>query len=263
VQSRLARGHDAAAADLEYGSHPRQRLDLYAPADPESASLPVLLWVHGGGFLRGEKSSPDHPFNAHVGRWAARNGFLGAVMNYRLAPEFTWPAGGEDVGRAVDWLRLHATGYGGDSNRLVLAGTSAGAVHIGTYLQLRPGVKEVQGAILMSGLYGVTPMIGPDMAYFGPDQSVYARQACLEAIAKSPIPLFVACAEFDPPRFQAETLALLEAALNARGSMPRAHFASGHNHYTLAMHLGTEDKRLSNEMLSFAHECCGNRINEE
>jgi acetyl esterase/lipase len=256
----LAQGHAATATDLEYGSHPRQRLDLYGPTtDLEPAILPILLWVHGGGFLRGEKSSPVHPFNAHVGRWAARNGFLGAVMSYRLAPEFTWPAGGEDVGRAVDWLRLHATDYGGDPNRLVLAGTSAGAVHIGTYLQLRPGVKEVRGAILMSGLYGVTPMSGPDTAYFGTDQSMYTQRACLEAVAKSPIPLFLACAEFDPARFQAETLALLEAVLNTRGSLPRAYFASGHNHYSMAMHLGTQDKRLSNELLSFARECCCNK----
>ena len=254
-QCRLAQGQDASREDLEYGEHPRQKLDLYYPAARDELQ-PMLLWVHGGGFTRGEKSSPAHPFNAHIGRWAARNGFLGAVMNYRLAPESAWPAGGEDVGRAVDWLRQHATRHRGDPERIVLAGTSAGAAHIATYLQLRPGASEVRGAILLSGVYGATPMSGPDSSYFGLDEQTYCQRASLEHVAKSSVALFVACAEFDPPRFQAEALALWSGVLKTRGSLPRAYFAAGHNHYTMAMHLGTEDKRLSDEMLSFARTSC-------
>ncbi len=71
------------------------------------------------------------------------------------------------------------------------------------------------------------------------------------------MPLFVACAEFDPPRFQTETVALLQKVLKVRGSLPRAQLASGHNHYTLAMHLGTSDTRLADEILSFTTEVSG------
>ncbi|MFL5521137.1 MAG: alpha/beta hydrolase, partial [Gemmatimonadales bacterium] len=100
AQEQLAAERPVTHADLRYGAHPQQTLDLYAPDDRGDAK-PVLLWVHGGGFVRGEKRSPDHPFNAHVGRWAARNGMLGAVMGYRLAPDATWPSGGEDVTAAI------------------------------------------------------------------------------------------------------------------------------------------------------------------
>jgi arylformamidase len=241
------------AGDLEYGTHPRQRLDIYAPAEITRAA-PILVWVHGGGFVRGDKRPADQPFNAHVGRWMARNGFVGVVMNYRLAPESAWPSGGEDVGLVIEWLKVKARLYGGDPERIVLAGTSAGAVHIGTYLQMRPDTGSIRGAVLLSGLYGVTPLDDSDHLYFQNDEAVQALRGSLEAIAHSPVPLLVANAEFDPPRFQAESRELLHAVSRARGSLPRAHLASGHNHYTLAMHLGSSDTRLSEEILSFIRE---------
>ena len=167
-QARLATGLEPAARDLAYGSHPRHRLDLYAAHSGQTvASAPVLVWVHGGGFVRGDKRSPDDPFNAHVGRWAARQGFVGVVMNYRLAPESTWPSGGEDVGAVVDWLKANVARHGGDPDRLVLVGTSAGSVHVSTFLQRRPGNRQVRGAVLLSGLYGATPLEATDRRYFG------------------------------------------------------------------------------------------------
>lgn len=254
-QNALAATMPAAASDVAYGPHERHRVDLYAPVDAKGRA-PVLVFVHGGGFIGGAKRSPDDPFNAHVGRWAARHGFLGAVMNYRLAPGSQWPSGGEDVGAVVDWLKRHAAEHGGDADRIVLMGTSAGSVHVGTYLQLRPGAREVRAAVLLSGLYGVTPMERSDPLYYGDDTAQYAARASLNAIATSPVPLLVACAEFDPPRFQAEFVALLQAVHRARGWLPRAHYASGHNHYTMAMHVGTRDARLADEVLAFARESC-------
>jgi triacylglycerol lipase len=239
--------------DVAYGAHVRQRLDLYRHDTEAATRAPVFVWVHGGGFVRGEKHSPEHPFNAHVGYWAARQGWLGAVMNYRLAPEHRWPSGGEDVGAVVDWLRAQAAQHGGDPQRIVLAGTSAGSVHIATCLQRRGADLPVRGAVLLSGLYGATALEGQDAAYYG-DASLRPEQVVLEAVATSRLPLLVACAEFDPARFQAETLALLQRVLVARDRAPRSHFASGHNHYTLAMHLGTADTRLADEIVSFVHD---------
>lgn len=251
--SRLAVGVSPTVEDASYGPHPRHGLDLYCPP-PAASPAPVLLWVHGGGFVRGEKRSPDHPFNAHVGRWAARCGLVGAVMNYRLLPEAAWPSGGEDVGMAVDWLRRHVAAYGGDASRIVVVGTSAGSVHIATYLKLRPDAsREIAGAVLLSGLYGTTPPEGADSRYFG-SESGEATATC-DAVAASAVPLLVASAEFDPPRFQTETLSLLQRCLAVRGALPRAHFASGHNHYSMAQHLGTADTRLTDEILAFIADC--------
>jgi arylformamidase len=245
---------DARLADLPYGPDVRQRLDLYRPAGAGPA--PVLLWVHGGGFVRGEKHSPTHPFNAHIGRFAARHGLVGAVMNYRLAPDHVHPAGGEDVGLAIDWLRREVARHGGDPGLIVAAGTSAGAVHIATYLQLRAGRAALRGAALLSGLYGATPLDPPDLKYYGADPAAHPGRTMLEAVVATEVPLLVACAEFDPPRFQAETLALLQRYLDVHGHLPRAWIANGHNHYSLAMHMGGRDMRLANELLNFINEVC-------
>lgn len=249
-QEEHAARQRASVVDLPYGDDPRQVLDLYAPAAPSGA--PVLLWVHGGGFLRGEKASPDHPFNAHVGRWAARSGMVGAVMNYRLAPGSTWPAGGEDVAAAVDRLRACAAEHGGDPERIVLMGTSAGSVHVATALRLRPDLP-VRAAVLLSGLYGFTPLDERDLLYYGA-HDLYADRMPRDAVVETALPLFLSCAEFDPPRFQRETLALLSARLDRHGHMDRAHVASGHNHFSLAYHLGARDTRLADEVLSFIGE---------
>jgi len=248
-QERLAAAQPVSLADQAYGSDPRQRLDLYLPAEAEDAA-PVLLWVHGGGFVRGEKSSTDHPFNAHVGRWAARNGMVGAVMNYRLAPEATWPAGGEDVGLALDWLASRVGDHGGDPRRIVVAGTSAGAVHVASHLRRRPDDPGVRGAVLLSGLYGFTPLDDRDTLYYGaPD--LYAGRWPRESIVATTLPLLIAGAEFDPSRFQAEFTGLLAARLAQHGQLSRSVFGSGHNHFSLACHLGGVDSRLADEILGF------------
>ncbi|MEH3159592.1 MAG: alpha/beta hydrolase [Sphingomonas taxi] len=249
-QDRLAVDHPAAAADIAYGSDPRQRLDLYRPRDGETAARPVLLWVHGGGFLRGEKASPLHPFNAHAGRWAARHDMVGVVMNYRLAPEHGWPAGGEDVGAALDWLAAHVAAQGGDPARIVMMGTSAGAAHVATHLQLRGGVSPAAGAVLLSGLYGFAPLDARDTLYFGPVEG-HAERSAAAAMTATALPLLLACSQHDPARFQAETLGLLAARQARHGRLPRFFYGSGHNHFSLAYHLGTTDTRLADEIRDF------------
>ncbi|WP_298289030.1 alpha/beta hydrolase [Novosphingobium sp.] len=230
------------ASDCVYGSHERQRLDLYriAPAD----DVPVVLFVHGGGFRVGDKAG-----GANVARTMAQAGFLGAAMNYRLLPDARWPQGGEDVVAAVEWLRAHAAAHGGNPMRIVLIGTSAGAVHIATALKLRPDLP-LAAVVLLSGLYGHTPLDARDEPYYGPDAD-YPHRMPREAVAQTTIPLFVACAQYDPPRFQAEFLGLMQDRLHEHGTMPAGVIAPGHNHYSLAMHIGGEDGRLTDAIVGF------------
>lgn len=249
-QSALAAQVPVAAADCAYGPHDRQRLDIYGGGK----AAPVVLFIHGGGFVQGDKGGAEHWANAAVGRWAATQGFVGAVMNYRLAPDHRWPAGGEDVLAAIDWLAANAACHGGDPARIVVMGTSAGAVHVATALQLRPGLA-VRGAVLLSGLYGHTALEGRDSSYYS-ETDEYALQIPRDAIAATAVPLFVACAQFDPPRFQAEFLGLMRDRLDRHGMMARSYIASGHNHYSLAMHLGTSDCRLADEIAGFVDETC-------
>ncbi len=253
-QEPLAAAMPPVARDCVYGPDPRNRLDLYGLQDGVEGRppRPILVFVHGGGFLVGDKGADGQNWaNAHVGRWAAANGFLGAVMNYRLAPAHMWPSGPEDMGLAVDWLRANAGQFGGDPQRLFLIGTSAGSVHVASFLRARADHGDIlAGAALLSGLYGATPLDERDMRYYGPQES-YAERMPLAAVTETELPLFLACAQYDPARFQTEWVHLAQARLARHGRLPRLHYGLGHNHYSLAMHLGTSDRRLSDELLAF------------
>src|SRR5579863_1314402 len=231
-QVRLAATQPALVEDLAYGPAERHRLDLYGTAT--RVRRPVLLFVHGGGFVQGDKGGvrgdAANWANANVGRMAAARGMLGAVMNYRLAPDNPWPAGAQDVATALQWLRVHAGEHGGDGDRIVLIGTSAGAVHISGFLMREPKAGQmIRGAVLLSGLYGYTPLDQRDELYYGGSE-FYPQRMPREVVVTTEVPLLIATAEFDPPRFQAEFCGLLGERLERRGAMPRSYIASGHNH---------------------------------
>lgn len=250
-QSALLAAMPMAQGDIAYGPHERHRLDIYTPV-AAIGPAPVLVFVHGGGFLKGDKGGVADWVNANVGRMAARAGFVGVVINYRLAPDHMWPAGAEDVAAVVAWLKAHAAQHGGDPDRIVLAGTSAGAVHVAGYLKLA-GDADIRGAILLSGLYGYTPLDGRDTLYYG-DDALYPDRMPMEAVVATRLPLLVACAQYDPPHFQAEFLALMQDRLVRHGALPRATIMTGHNHYTMPMHLGTADTRLAHEICAFVRD---------
>ena len=258
VQQRaLADAVPQAAADIAYGPHERQVMDLYAP-EGASDPAPVLVFVHGGGFVRGDKGGGESWHNANVARMAAKAGLLGVACNYRLAPDHPWPAGAEDVAGVVDWLRAHAADHGGDADRIVLSGSSAGAVHVAGYLQLRGANagREIAGAILMSGLYGYTDLERHDFEYYGAQED-YAAKAPRDAVLEAEVPLLIGSAQYDPARFQAEFLAIMRDRFERDGIMPQGFIGRGHNHYSLAMHLGTSDRRVWETLLDFIRTCTG------
>jgi acetyl esterase/lipase len=115
--------------DVKYGPADRNLLDVFMPATA-SPPRPVLIFVHGGAFVAGDRREPGTPFFDNIMRWAVRNGFVGVNMTYRLAPQAKWPAGAEDIGSAVQWVTNKIGERGGDPARIYLMGHSAGAVHV-------------------------------------------------------------------------------------------------------------------------------------
>ena len=251
-QKALVEKQGAVATDIAYGDHERHMLDIYAP-EGASHLRPVVIFVHGGGFLKGDKGSDEKWHNSSVGRIAAQSGFIGIGMNYRLAPEFMWPSGGVDLAAAVKWTIKNIKEYGGDPENVFLVGTSAGAVHISTYLKLNNHLNEIRGAVLLSGLYGFTPLDERDTHYYG-EHSLYEERMPKAAVVDTPLPLMIACAEFDPPRFQQEFLGLANARLKKHGALTRATVVTHHNHYSLAVHLGSKDQRLWQEISAFVND---------
>lgn len=108
--------------DIAYreGGHPAHRLDVHLPEG--KGPWPVVLYVHGGGFRILSKET----------HWVmalafARKGYLVFNIDYRLAPAHPFPAAIEDASHALRWVARHAHEYGGDPQKLILAGESAGA----------------------------------------------------------------------------------------------------------------------------------------
>ena len=122
-QLRPDRHHVKVLRDVNYGedSDPAHRLDIYRP-EGLAGPLPVVIYIHGGGFRILSKES--HWIFA---LWFARRGYLVFNINYRLAPKDAFPAALEDVSRAYRWVARHGDRFGGDLSRLVLAGESSGA----------------------------------------------------------------------------------------------------------------------------------------
>ena len=124
-------------------------LDLYLPpAGPDPA--PLVVFMHGGGWLRGDRAMVGPGFAAWrpgpLARLAA-DGFAVASVDYRLSGEARFPAQLEDVAAAVEWLTGHAGEYGFDAGRIVLWGESAGA-HLAALLGLRsPAPTGVRGVV--------------------------------------------------------------------------------------------------------------------
>lgn len=107
--------------DRAYGEHPKQRLDLYLP-DVAEGPLPLIIYIHGGGWSLGERDSTNINCCFHC----LDHGFAIMSADYRLLPETGWPDNLADVSAALDWAREHSDEYGLDPGRIGMIGDSAG-----------------------------------------------------------------------------------------------------------------------------------------
>jgi acetyl esterase/lipase len=238
--------------DVPYARGERQCLDVYAPA--EAAGLPVLLYIPGGGFVGGDKRDEDG-FYANIGRYFAERGFLVLTVNYRLAPDHPWPAGGEDVGCAVAWAREHAAAHGGDPGRIAIFGQSAGASHVLTWLfdPVLEGAKPVSAVVLASGTYRVAgDKIPPNVtAYFGSDRSQYEARSPMTHVRRTSVPVLLTVSEFDPPFLASPTFELAAKLTNENGRTPQLRWLAGHNHVSNVLSIGTPDGEAAETVYDF------------
>ena len=95
--------------DLPYGPHPRQVLDIFQPSSAHHAGVVV--------FVRGDKQASPEIYD-NLMFWFAKQGYVGINIEYRLAPESTFPGGADDVARAMAWLTQNVAAHGGNPARL-------------------------------------------------------------------------------------------------------------------------------------------------
>jgi acetyl esterase/lipase len=145
--------------DVAYGNGPRQRMDVYVPQN-RPASAPVLLFFYGGAFRCGRKE--EYPI---VGQAFASKGIVVAVADYRIHPEGRFPDFLEDGAQALAAVHARAGEWGGDPNRIFVAGHSAGA-YLAVMLAANPSYLRaakadpswIRGVIALAGRYHELPL---------------------------------------------------------------------------------------------------------
>lgn len=207
-------GGRLVAKDLAYGAGERRRLDVYAPRRAAAEALPIIVFFYGGSWNSGDKDG-----YAFAGRALAAQGFLVAIPDYRLVPEVRFPGFVEDAASAVRWVRANAARFGGDPDRVVLAGHSAGAYNA-AMLSLDPRWLgrdriAVKGFAGIAGPYDFLPLdTAVSQAAFGAVQNLPATQPVSFASAGDPPALLVTGSEDDLvyPRNSLRLAHLLRAA---------------------------------------------------
>lgn len=251
--------------DLTYGPHARHRLDVYRPALPGTTPAPVVVFVHGGGFVRGDMNTNAQIYG-NVPRYFARHGCLAVNMEYRLAPEASFPSGAQDVGAAVRWVREHIGVYAGeggaDTSRILLIGHSAGGSHVASYLcdpQVRPAQPEVAGAVLISARLRADVL--PDnpnatgvVAYYGDDPIRYEADAPMAHAEALPVPAMIVVAEFENPHLDTYAFEFSHRLAQRDARAPRFIQVRDHNHTSVVAHIDSGDDSLGREILHFLHE---------
>ena len=253
--------------DFSYGPDERNRLDVFSAPDANPAdNRDVIIFVHGGGFVQGDKHTPGSPYNDNVPLWAMRNGLVGVNMTYRLAPKHQWPSGIEDIAGAVDWTRKNIKARGGNPERIFIYGVSAGAMHVGMYVSHSHlvGGPPIAGAILESGIYdfsreatGIEPN-ERQAAYFGTmDNEKLKERASIKGLVETKTPCLYVLCEYDPPMFEAAHLLLMWEYQKKHGQWPNIVRLMGHNHFTGTIALNTPDDYLGRQILTFMENTKG------
>lgn len=224
------------AHDRVYGPKARHRLDIYAPEDGTTGH-PLLLFFYGGGWDSGDKA--DYAFAGHA---FAALGFVTAVADYRVYPEVLYPDFLDDGARAAEWLVQHAEEFGGDPQRLVLAGHSAGAynaVMVGTdnrWHQRRRYPGAVKAIVGLSGPYDFFPFdVEVSIRSFGGAGATEESQPIHLDLGIAP-PMFLAHGSADQTVRPRNTHALAAALRKAGRQVEEVHYQGvGHRSTLLTL----------------------------
>jgi acetyl esterase/lipase len=222
-------------SEMAYGTDPRQTLQIYMPREAV-ADLPVVVFVHGGSWETGDKSSYDF-----VGRALAAQGFMTLVINYRLHPKHQYPAFVEDVALALRWTADNVKSMGGNPDMIFVMGHSAGAYNIAMavldkrYDQKRP---KLAGVITLAGPFDFVPLDSPiTIKVFGGLPNLPDTQPVNHARPDAP-PFLILHGSADETVFPRNAVAL-DKALRDAGAQSTLKMYDGVNHANIMLALST------------------------
>jgi len=243
-----------------------QSLDVYSP--PDGKDHPVIVWIHGGGWSKGDKASLQQKPQAFVDK-----GFVLVSVNYRLVPAVTVKDLMADLAQSVRWVRDHAAEHRGDPNSLIIMGHSAGA-HLAALLCTDDRYLKAAD-VPMTSLKGCVPLDvsaydipkrihdvddGISKTFktiFGTEEAAQREVSPVHYVSKDkgiPPFLILHVASRDDTKAQAHWLAgkLAEASITARVVA-----AEGKTHGTISSDLGGADDPPTLELWKFLREVTG------
>lgn len=237
----MAQAMDEEAVKLgdgvAYADGPRKRLDVYTPKNP-TGSAPVVIFIYGGAWRNGNRA--DYEF---AGRALAAAGFVTVVPDYRLFPEVRYPDFLEDNAQAVRWVQDNIKTYGGDTQRVFLAGHSAGAYNAvmlaldHSFFEEYGVTMPIRGVAALSGPYNFYPFeYGEVRDTFGEAPNPEGTQPVNLVTADTP-PMFLATGTHDPIVRRQNTEVLAER-LKTQGIWVTERYYEGFGHMEPAFALG-------------------------
>ena len=249
------RGSARVAQGLAYGPGERLRLDIYAPRARSATARPVIVFLYGGSWTSGRRQG-----YAFAARALAAKGFVVVVPDDRLVPEVRYPDFLRDCAAAVRWARANAARWGGDGERIVLTGHSAGAYNA-AMLALDPSLlgadrAVVRGLVGLAGPYDFLPLDDPaSIGAFGAWPRPAETQPVRYAAAGAPPALLLHGA--DDTRVKPRNSRELAARLEAAGSNVRLKLYPGLGHVGILTALAVPFRRRApvvSDVASFARQ---------
>jgi arylformamidase len=251
--------------DVPYAQpvHERQTLDVYAPADAKNQ--PVVFWIHGGGWRRGDKSTVQRKPRAFT-----EQGFVFASTNYRFAPVVTVKEMTGDIAKSIRWVHEHAREFGGDPDAIIVMGHSAGA-HLAALICTDDRYLKAEG-LSLSIVKGCVPVdvsvydipkrlkdsgAEPPAAMkevFGEGEEGHRDLSPVTHVAKGKqIPAFLVLHVADRPETKAQSHWFADQ-LQAAGVSAKVVAAEGKNHGTINADLGLPDDPSTKAVFEFLTE---------
>lgn len=254
--SKIIRTVNLAYARDKAGPN-RLSLDVYRPSDAQN--LPVMIYIHGGGWRRGDKSRVGVKSD-----WFNGRGFVFVSINYRLVPNVNLLTQLQDSANAIGWVKTNIAKYGGDPARLHLIGHSAGAHHVAvlatneSFLE-KAGVSlgDLKSVVeLDTQALDVPTMMNDNnnplyVQVFGKDATIWPQVSPLHNIAKGKdIPPFFIVVANSRAQKQAQAAAF-QKSLQAAGVRCEFIEAKQHDHGSLNRAIGQPHDKVTQAMERF------------
>jgi len=231
----------------------KDRLDIYRPKT--DAPAPVVMFVHGGGLVQGDKQ-----LYARLGEYLSAQGFVAVVPNHRLSPDVSHPAHVEDIVAAFAWVHANVARHGGDPSRILVMGHSAGA-YLAALMGMDPRylakhgltASSIRAVVPISGFFHVERIaVERPKTVWGSERATWLEASPARYVRRDVPPMLLLYAQNDTKERRQESLDLA-AALRAAGH-DRVETAEipERDHTSIIARFGQDDDATAARVVEFA-----------